>query len=169
MSDTPNSGISFNQEGSKTFVKISGRGSFQNSPSFKKFYLARIESGTTEFHIDMADCPAMDSTFLGTLTSLSVALKKRGGGRVYILEANARNLETMKNLGIDRLFVMDHTGEPAPSATLEAVVTEKPTREEATKQSIDAHETLVEAFDGNETKFRDVISLLKEDLSKKPH
>ena len=66
------------------WVRINGKGSFNSSPPLKGFVERRIESGETRFVIDLGDCPAMDSTFMGTLAGLAMRLAKSSGGRLQL-------------------------------------------------------------------------------------
>ncbi|MDZ4815664.1 MAG: STAS domain-containing protein [Verrucomicrobiota bacterium] len=154
-------------EGKKVFVRINGKGSFQNSPSFRQFYTAMLEEGKGEFFIDLQDCPSMDSTFLGTLAGLHFKLQKGNQGKIHILNVNERNMEVMKNLGINRLFSMDVNPIDWEQHKTSSVKIEKATSIEATKNSIEAHENLVTVNQDNSPKFKDVLAYLKEDLSRK--
>src|SRR5271168_2119908 len=95
------------------FVKVVGRGSFQNSGCLKAFYLQLLHDGVTRFVVDLDACTYLDSTFLGILLGLGLKLKDKGTGLLHILNASPRNLELLKNLGLDRLINIDGGG---PSA-----------------------------------------------------
>src|SRR5271154_3795556 len=87
------------------FIKVVGRGSFQNSSCLKAFYLQLFKDGVRRFYVDLEACTYLDSTFLGILLGLGLKLREAGGkGLLRILNANARNLELLKNLGLDRLI-----------------------------------------------------------------
>jgi hypothetical protein len=58
-------------------------------------------------------CSYLDSTFLGILLGLGLKLKDAGNGLLHILNASPRNMELLKNLGLDRLI--DIEGGEAPS------------------------------------------------------
>ncbi len=86
------------------FVKVVGRGSFQNSGCLKAFYLQLLKEGVTRFVIDLGSCTYLDSTFLGILLGLGLKLRESGNGLLNILNASSRNLELLRNLGLDRLI-----------------------------------------------------------------
>lgn len=156
------------QAGDHIIMVIKSRGTFQLAPLLKKFYITKLDEGFRNFDIDMSECPAMDSTFLGTLAGLSFSLKKVGGGVLSIYQANERNSESLKNLGIDRLFEIHNETLPLPHDTILSPIDAAPlTKLDANKQSLEAHETLVKADKDNEEKFKDVINLLKEDITNK--
>ena len=89
------------------FVKVVGRGSFQNSGCLKAFYQQLLKDGVNRFVVDLDACSYLDSTFLGILLGLGLQLKNAGNGLLHILNASPRNLELLKNLGLDRLIHVD--------------------------------------------------------------
>ncbi len=154
------------QTAQKVIFVVKTRGTFQLAPLIKSYFMNRLQNGVKDFEIDMSDCAAMDSTFLGTLAGLSYSIKKAGGGTIIIRQANERNTESLKNLGIDRLFTLsgdtgDYTGLDFHPLSVESV-----SKLETMKQSLEAHETLIKADSGNAEKFKDVVDMLKKDLSK---
>lgn len=92
------------RSGDLGFVKVVGRGSFQNSGCLKAFYQQLLKDGVTRFVIDLGACSYLDSTFLGILLGLGLKLREAGNGLLNILNASARNLELLRNLGLDRLI-----------------------------------------------------------------
>src|SRR5271155_5397389 len=102
------------------FVKVVGRGSFQNSGCLKAFYQQLLKEGVTRFVIDLGACTYLDSTFLGILLGLGLKLRESGQGLLNILNASSRNLELLRNLGLDRLIQVSAgslPGEGAPGAS----------------------------------------------------
>ncbi len=149
------------------FIKVVGRGSFQNSGCLKAFYLQLLKEGVSRFVVDLDACTYLDSTFLGILLGLGLKLKDAGNGRLHILNANPRNLELLKNLGLDRLIHID--GKHAElngvaDKPLEEMPCPVPTRDEAAPTILEAHENLMEFDPRNVPKFKDVVEFLREDL-----
>src|SRR5271163_3726649 len=89
------------------FIKVVGRGSFQNSGCLKAFYQQLLKEGVHRFVVDLEACTYLDSTFLGILLGLGLKLKDGGNGLLHVLNATPRNLELLKNLGLDRLIQID--------------------------------------------------------------
>src|SRR6187399_3323713 len=56
------------QVGNLFWMRVEGKGSFQNSVQVKRCFQKMIEGGKRHFVVDLERCPIMDSTFLGTLT-----------------------------------------------------------------------------------------------------
>lgn len=164
------------------FVKVVGRGSFQNSGCLKAFYQQLLKEGVSRFVVDLDACTYLDSTFLGILLGLGLKLKDAGNGLLHILNANPRNLELLRNLGLDRLINIEGSsglgGDVTGNGTglspdsmngvkeeqLEEVPCPVPTRAEAAPTILEAHENLMEFDPRNVPKFKDVVEFLREDL-----
>ena len=93
------------------FIKVVGRGSFQNSGCLKAFYQQLLKEGVSRFVVDLDACTYLDSTFLGILLGLGLKLKEAGNGLLHILNANPRNMELLRNLGLDRLINIQGSGD----------------------------------------------------------
>ena len=59
------------ESGPAVWIRVEGKGTFQNSPGLKDFSRRMIETGKRAFVVDLQRCPAMDSTFMGTLALFS--------------------------------------------------------------------------------------------------
>jgi anti-sigma B factor antagonist len=162
------------------FIKVVGRGSFQNSGCLKAFYQQLLKEGVRRFVVDLDACTYLDSTFLGILLGLGLKLKEMGAGLLHILNASPRNLELLRNLGLDRLISIESTTgqvgvRPSNGTAMSAlkVVNEEnlkemqcqvPTRAEAGPTILEAHVNLMEFDPRNVPKFKDVVEFLREDL-----
>ncbi|MCE0484645.1 MAG: STAS domain-containing protein [Methylacidiphilales bacterium] len=179
------------------FIKVVGRGSFQNSGCLKAFYQQLLKDGVHRFVVDLEACTYLDSTFLGIMLGLGLKLKEAGNGLLHILNASPRNVELLKNLGLDRLIKIEGggpalgAGSAAGSATgptinggglssarteakkvekdLEEITCPVPTREEAAPTILEAHVNLMEFDPRNVPKFKDVVEFLREDLGQPAH
>jgi hypothetical protein len=136
--------------------------------------------------VDLDACTYLDSTFLGILLGLGLKLREAGNGLLHILNASARNLELLRNLGLDRLINIDggndsgsggrdeSTGNGSGARALhvngvkeehlEEMPCPVPTRAEAAPTILEAHENLMEFDPRNVPKFKDVVEFLREDL-----
>ncbi len=146
--------------GPTAWIRVDGRGSFQNSAGLKDFAAEMTRRGLQDFVVDLKDCELMDSTFLGTLTG--IALKLRPAGSLKVIRPNQRNREVLQNLGLDRIFnVVENTTVTAPAGELHDAETDLP-REANRDTIIEAHENLVAANPENAVRFKDVIEFLKQ-------
>lgn len=144
------------------WVRVEGKGTFLNSTGLKEFSKEMINRGHREFVVDLRNCPLMDSTFMGTLASIGLALRGLGQGELRAINLNERNRDLLTNLGLDQLFTL--------GGKEEAAVRTKPLEEEPadklaqTQTMLEAHEACVAADGANAAKFKDVIDYLKQDL-----
>lgn len=171
MNPPPESSLLVGQIGDVLWVRVEGRGSFQNSPDLKAIVYHGGARGLSRLVVDLEDCPLMDSTFMGTLTALSLGLRDKPGGEMMVLNANQRNLELLENLGLDQIFTVDKDGSALPD--LRRAVSEellararRSTLDKAEHAAhvLEAHEALAGANPANRDRFRDVVSFLKSEV-----
>ena len=74
-------------------IRLEGKGSFLNSGSLKEFSREMIGRGHREFIVDLAHCPVMDSTFMGTLTGMAIQLREHQGGQLSIINLNESRIQ----------------------------------------------------------------------------
>jgi anti-sigma B factor antagonist len=149
-------------------VRIAGRANFTSSPDFKTLLAELSQKGYARFIIDLSSCVLMDSTFLGVLVGFGLKTNSTGvqdGCSIELLNANERVAELLENLGAIHLFKITSGALELPddvkTCTPESV---NPTREEITRTSLEAHETLMAVNPDNAARFKDVTQFLAEDL-----
>jgi len=145
--------------GPVVWVRVEGRGTFQNSTGLKEFATEMMKRGHKEFVIDLKNCELMDSTFMGTLAG--IAMRLGSPGKLHVVHPNARCRQVLKNLGLDRVVSVD---DDAPVATPGEPLRDaegNPPREAKRETIIEAHENLVAADPANAVRFKDVIEFLK--------
>ncbi len=158
------------------WIRVEGKGSFQNSVQVKHCFQTMIEKGERHFVVDLERCPIMDSTFLGTLTGAALNLRDSGSGEVSVLNANSRNQQLLTSLGLDHILDVDHDGtkycseRKQVSSELSNCADEIPPcpKEEQVAQVLAAHEALTQANAENAARFRDVIEFLEQELRPSP-
>jgi len=145
------------------WMKVDGRGTFENCQGLKEFSRLMIAKGHAEFILDLEKCELMDSTFMGTLAALAFSLRDTQGGRLRVVRANTRNFSLLESLGLDHLFAVEpEPSDPAPSSLKKTADSDKDT-EETRVHMLQAHEALVEADPRNAVRFQDVIEFLKNE------
>lgn len=157
------------------WLRVEGRGTFQNSVQVKKALQAVVANGTHDLVVDLERCPMMDSTFLGTLTGAALSLREKNGGSLSVLNANARNLQLLSDLGLDHIMEVDAEGKAWPAEREMACAQLSTCKErgascktEHTQHVLHAHQTLADMNGGNEGRFRDVIHFLEKELEGSP-
>ena len=144
------------------WIRLEGNGSFSDSTALKDFAKAMIHRGAREFIVDLRDCPVMDSTFIGTLTGISLWLRELGEGCLYLVNLNERNAESLCSLGLDQLFNVRLSATKEDGQALRIPLKEDRTVRAQTM--LEAHEALIKAIPENLPKFKDVIQYLEEEL-----
>jgi anti-sigma B factor antagonist len=157
------------------FVKVPGRANFGTSVDFKTLISELRAAGVNHFVLDLSECVTMDSTFLGVLAGL--ALRNSDGKEIDadgqklkldLLNPNPRVADLLDNLGVVHLFnVIQQPGNPC-TAIFEPVTSERPapSKEELSRNCLEAHEVLMHINPDNIPKFKEVTKFLAEDLRK---
>jgi anti-sigma B factor antagonist len=152
-------------------IRVQGKGSFQNSAGVKRFAKAMVNRGFRDFVVDLAGCPVMDSTFMGTLTGIAFRLRELGHGGLHVINSNERNRNLLEGLGLDQILSLENSSGETSAALLdsefsagEALPVEPADKRATTETMIAAHQALVDADPQNLCKFKDVLEYLKQDL-----
>ncbi|HET6406803.1 MAG TPA: STAS domain-containing protein [Chthoniobacteraceae bacterium] len=151
------------------WVKVEGRGTFQNSAGLKEFVKQMIQRGFRDFVVDLRECEQMDSTFMGTLAGVALRLREIGQGGLRVVNVNERNTGLLSSLGLDQLFAVEPASfggaEVPDESRLKEAVPAKTGVEEQKKMVLEAHEALVEAESANAVKFKDVLDYMRQELN----
>jgi anti-anti-sigma factor len=150
----------------KAFVRVKGRGDFQNSQVLKDFINAMIEKGLTEFLIDLKDCRTMDSTFMGVLAGTALQLKNKYQKKLTLYHVEEHNLKLLTTLGI-HIFMNIIPNEPGTPSQFEELPVTNSSKENLAQEMLKAHAILMEISEENRVKFKDVYEYLKEEIKKR--
>jgi anti-anti-sigma regulatory factor len=150
-------------------VKVIGRATFAASLDFKTLLNELCQKGYLFFVLDLSACSLMDSTFLGVLAGLGLKMsleqKEQGCRLIELYKPNPRITELLESLGVIHLFRITSESPVLPQSTAE----HEPlpcnySKEELTRASLEAHQTLMGMNPGNVARFKDVARFLAEDL-----
>lgn len=160
-------------------IRVHGKGSFLNSAGVKQFALAMIQRGHREFVVDLAECPVMDSTFMGTLTGVALKLRGLGSGHLHVIHPNERNSGLLRGLGLDQILDLADDEDTARDGYDDALAgsdvqpvsaADDADAEEQRRQTAEtmlaAHQALIDADPENLSRFKDVLDYLKQDLAR---
>lgn len=153
------------------WVRVEGKGNFQNSTALKDFAREMLARGHSRFVFDLLSCPMMDSTFMGTLAGIALKLQAQSSeGKVEVVNLNDRTRSLLSNLGLDQLLDLQATGQVGVEVSLasDALLLKKEDKKEQAQTMLDAHQAVVDANPLNEAKFKDVLEYLRQDLEAKP-
>ena len=146
------------------WMKLDGRGTFENCRCVKDFVQRMIAKGHAEFVLDLEKCELMDSTFMGTLAAVAFRLRDLETGLLRVVRANPRNFSLLESLGLDHLFQVEpDPGSPPPSSLHKASPCAV-APDEHKAAILRAHEALVEADPRNAVRFQDVIEYLRQEI-----
>ena len=149
-----------------TWVRVPGKGSFMSSPRLKEYVDKCLAAGSKEVIIDLEECPAMDSTFMGTLAGFAGRLLEQEG-RLFIVGLSERNRDSLFDLGLDAIMEMEE--EDGTSEWSENLGTIRSslrnwdsaaTGAAAAEEVLEAHRKLCEVDDRNCAKFDAVMEVL---------
>ena len=145
-----------------------------NSPAMKAFGDERITAGESCLVVDLGDCTGMDSTFMGTLAGMAARIAAHQGCVLQIAGSNERNRHSLEDLGLD--FLMKINPPAAVWRGREESIRSRLKPPHApgaigqlhqARHVLDAHLTLTGINDNNAGKFREVVTLLENELAKK--
>lgn len=153
------------------WLRVEGRGTFQDSVQVKRAFQTIITEGTRDLVVDLERCPMMDSTFLGMLTGTALNLREAGGGTLSVLNANQRNLQLLTSLGLDHILELDREGKlwsderkQACNALQHCGESTAECKDTQTRHVLSAHQALADISPANECRFHDVIEFLEKEL-----
>lgn len=174
-------GISVSCSNGEVFVRVVGRGTFQNGQPLRRYALEMMGHGYHQFIIDLGQCQGMDSTFLGMLAGIGLRLQQDNRkGQVHVVEVGPRNLELLQTLGLDRLFDVQTTNnfqvrEAVPADadykrlpdTDIADLTKPLNKNDTADLMLEAHDNLIRADHRNVDRFQDLTKFLRENVEKR--
>jgi anti-sigma B factor antagonist len=151
-------------------VKVVGRANFTCSLDMKRVIHEMLARGYRRFVLDVSECLLMDSTFLGMLAGIGLKFAEpgeHGQKSLELLNPNPRICDLLENLGVDHLFKIIRE-QPAPEDDGFQSINQAndKDRAELTRNSLEAHETLMRINPNNVPKFKDVAQFLAEDLKR---
>jgi anti-anti-sigma factor len=154
-------------------VKIEGKATCASCFAFKRLMTEVIKGGTTKIVIDLAECPFMDSSFLGVMAgagielgeALNPTLENTGGDVLRLLNPQQRVVESLESLGMTHLFHVITASADQPGR-FEEVQLGEATKLDNTRTCLEAHRLLMELNKENVTKFQDVTTFLAKDLKR---
>ena len=144
-------------------VTVCGRANFDYAVPLRE--LAGKLSAEKWLQIDLENCEAMDSTFMGVLTMLALKMRKNGS-QVMLIGASDILVKLLRDLGVAKLFkIVENQGRAVDGGVAVAVRGDSDMLTTA-KTVAEAHRTLVEADESNADKFKQVIEFADQDVAR---
>jgi len=88
---------------SLVWIRPEGRGTFLESPLVGNFISAALETGRSDFVVDLEACSGMDSTFMGMLAGLGINFRRKGVGKLTIVGTTEKTKSSLIELGLHHL------------------------------------------------------------------
>ena len=130
------------------YVRIHGKGTFKIAPDFKDFVEQMIIKNMRGVLIDLYPCETLDSTFIGTITSLTLKYRNNNKSRIRLFNVSKHIHSILRNLGL--LSVLDiFNEEKNDAAKFENISASNRSKVEIADLMLDAHETLASLNDKN--------------------
>jgi anti-anti-sigma regulatory factor len=149
------------------YVRVVGRGTFAAGVDFKSLLDGVTQQGHRRIAIDLRECPLMDSTFIGLLTSFGMQLPPQEHAGISLHHVNERIHGLLTNLGVSHLFLACTSGDGIPfDLCNQPADRAQASHADIQRTCLEAHEKLMEANPENVARFKDVTRFLAEDLKK---
>ena len=143
-------------------VMVSGRANFDYAVPLRELSEKLVPGSWLQ--IDLADCEAMDSTFMGVLTMLALKLRK-SGSKVMLLGADDTLQKLLRDLGVLKLFnLVTEKEEKSGGKNIE--VASGSDMLTTARTVAEAHRALVGADSSNAEKFKSVIEFADQDVAR---
>jgi anti-anti-sigma regulatory factor len=144
------------------WIRLVGPATFTAAPTLLEFVDRVLKDGACEISLDLAACCWMDSTFAGTLVSLSKKGNRDRPLRLRLHNPSKSCLDGLARMNLDKLFSIDAVGAP-DRADWEAVEGGDVPKAELAEVVIRAHEDLGSADPGNE-QFSRIADAMRKDI-----
>jgi anti-sigma B factor antagonist len=145
-------------------IRINGRASYLNSGPLREFFVVLVKQMRKNVRIDFRNCTSVDSTFLGIVAGAALDyMDMEPPGKIELVALSPRNLELVKNLGLERLTtIVDAEADGVSAGREEALGDDKINDDERVRMIIAAHEHLVKYDVSNAERFQDVLTFMRK-------
>lgn len=156
---------------SYVWIRPEGRGSFMESPVIKELVKRCLARGARSFVMDLAACPAMDSTFMGMLAGVSLEFRKSGKGSLAIVGTTDKTFGSFRELGLHHILVIEPKDGPwvgrLDEARSDLELIDLDSKVDRERHVLESHEDLCEVNEANFGRFKTVLEMLRSELATK--
>ena len=149
-----------------SLIRIVGRGTMQESPSFRDFVAGCLDRGEPVV-VDLSDCDYLDSTFLGCFIGLHKRSRRTAAATLRILADEPTRVRLFSTTLLDRL--LDFVGTP-PTEIGEfiAIDLQRPTAGEFGQHVMQCHRLLAELGGADAHQFQAIADQLQREVEELP-
>jgi len=145
------------------YVRVLGRATFKLAPVLRDFVQHELQQSRLGILIDFSECVAVDSTFVGTLTSLSLQCRRAGRACIKLFNVPTHVYDVLHTLGLTMVLDLGNPPATTPSAYQPAAPGAY-SRTDIASLMLDAHQTLAALNEKNALEFKNVIEFLRSSL-----
>ena len=145
-------------------VKVTGRANFDYAVPLREM-TKTLDDHFKCVRLDMADCIAMDSTFMGVLSMIGLKAR-RTGAAVELLNTPDNLKKLLRDLGVIKLFTFTTGIDDSAPDWNSSAPREKHDLLTTAETVAEAHKALVEADSSNLEKFDQVIHFADQDVER---
>lgn len=110
--------------------------------------------------VDLCDAESVDSTTLGQLAKLALAVQERFGFRPAIYCGDSGINRLLQSMGIDRLFEM-HERTCCATGCSQSIPVVAGSEDEVRERVIEAHRVLMDMSEDNHQRFQELVATLE--------
>lgn len=146
------------------YVKVHGHATFQQAGDLRDFVHAQLAARHSGVLVDLDNCSSVDSTFVGTLTSLTMKYRRTGLGCLKLFNVRPRVREVLATLGLTRVLEICDDAGNAAAANYSVLATAPRSKIDIARLMLTAHETLAQLNEQNAVEFKNVVDYLRAKL-----
>ncbi len=166
LSDLDAAGLLTSTENDRVYISITGPGTWQESQRARDL-CAKARENKMPVLIDFSHCTRMDSTFLGTLYTITKNMDKCADSDFELQGINQALMREIAELGLNDIFLHCRTEHMHLPSSMHPIEGATPRRAQMGRLLLQSHEALVEADSRNAEKFAAVLGVLHADAKKR--
>jgi anti-anti-sigma regulatory factor len=162
-SEVPSDIIQVAEQDHTAYIRMRGRATFMLASDFKTYVTMQVEDRQRGVLIDLSECETIDSTFIGTITSLSLKYRKTHPGCVKLFNISSHVREILSTLGL--ITILDVVnGNENESVAFSEMAPGDQSRVDVAHLMLDAHQTLSGINRENALEFKNVVEYLQKQI-----
>jgi anti-anti-sigma factor len=148
-------------DGTTMFVRVIGQGSAANCSFFRDLADSLLERGYNRFVVDLSQCEWIDSTFMGALVGLTLAMQPGvEPATIQIVNAQGTVIRALDHLGLRSILNIVKLPVRPPIGTFERIAPRVLEADERVKMIRKAHEHLCAVTEENRSRFAPFLEAL---------
>jgi len=152
-------------------VRVEGRATFKQAAPLKDYFDQILKAGEErEIILDLSRCETLDSTFLGILAGMSSSMRKLDWAPISLVNMNATINRLVSIIGLNRVVDIYDPDKVPSGDSIECQALDNENNSMNKKEQIlfmlDAHRQLLPLEEGNEMRFKNLMTCLDESLDK---